>query len=355
MLLPSCMPSKGSCSLRRRISLSRLLRLNKFDQYGGNDFLRDFPDSDRKHDVRAQDPGCFDENAGSSLTPSFHSQKKIMKCILLLGVVAFLIYAQTSPSGVLGGDSGELMAMVCNGGVAHPPGYPLMTMLGRAWLSAVPSDIGTSAFRLSLLSGAMHSAAIVFVSLAAKEFSGGTAEGLLAGGIFGFAPVTWKYSQQFEVFALNNLVCSILILLTAKYLLSGKSWIPYAGALFCGLGIANQHTIILSEAILILAVVHHNNWAILRSPLQMLSLSILFLLAAALPYMYLPIAGKHAPLGSWGELDTIPGFVKHVTRKEYGTFQLYTTGTVTGDSKNIQHDILWRHTRWVYVCMCVYG
>jgi hypothetical protein len=190
-----------------------------------------------------------------------------------------------------------------------------MTVLGRFWLSAIANEIGTPAFRLSLLSGAMNSASIVFLSLAAKDFSGGTAEGLLAGGIFGFAPTTWKYSQQFEVFALNNLLCSVLVLLTARYLLSGKAWIPYAGALFCGMGIANQHTIILLEAVLILAVLHHNRWAILRSPVHMVALSLVFLLAAGLPYMYLPIAGIHAPLGSWGQLDTVQGFLKHVTRK----------------------------------------
>ena len=36
---------------------------------------------------------------------------------------------------VLGGDTGELMAMSCQRGVAHPPGYPLLTMLGSRCVS----------------------------------------------------------------------------------------------------------------------------------------------------------------------------------------------------------------------------
>jgi hypothetical protein len=234
---------------------------------------------------------------------------------MALGITAFMVYSQTSPTGVVGGDSGELMAMACGTGVAHPPGYPIITMLGKVWLSMLPEDIGTPAFRLSLLSAVLNSASAILVSFAAKDCCGGTWQGLLAGGMFAFAPVTWKYSQQFEVFALNNFLCSTLILLTSKYLQSGNVWVAYLGAVFCGLGIANQHTIILLEATLILAVIQHNKSAILRRPAHMLAVVTLFILAAAIPYAYLVTAGMDPPLGSWGQLDTLEGIIKHVTRK----------------------------------------
>lgn len=48
----------------------------------------------------------------------------------LVGGLALLTYASTRAMRVLGGDSGELMAMSCQRGVAHPPGYPLLTMMG---------------------------------------------------------------------------------------------------------------------------------------------------------------------------------------------------------------------------------
>ncbi len=35
---------------------------------------------------------------------------------------------------------------------------------------------------------------------------------------------------------------------------------------------------------------------------------------------------NYAPLGSWGNTGTLEGFVTHFTRKEYGTFQLYSGG-----------------------------
>lgn len=55
----------------------------------------------------------------------------------LVGGLALLTYASTRAMRVLGGDSGELMAMSCQRGVAHPPGYPLLTMLGSRCVTSV--------------------------------------------------------------------------------------------------------------------------------------------------------------------------------------------------------------------------
>jgi len=42
------------------------------------------------------------------------------------------VLVRTMHPTVAGGDSGELMGAACELGVAHPPGYPLFTML--SWL-----------------------------------------------------------------------------------------------------------------------------------------------------------------------------------------------------------------------------
>ena len=48
------------------------------------------------------------------------------------GVIVFLLYFLTAFRDVPGGDAGELLAEGCAAGVAHPPGYPLYTMI--LWL-----------------------------------------------------------------------------------------------------------------------------------------------------------------------------------------------------------------------------
>ena len=44
-------------------------------------------------------------------------------------VAFFAALAATCQRGVPGGDAGELVAEACLGGTAHPPGYPLFTVL----------------------------------------------------------------------------------------------------------------------------------------------------------------------------------------------------------------------------------
>jgi hypothetical protein len=110
--------------------------------------------------------------------------------------------------------------------------------------------------------------------------------------------------------------------------------IPYVGALTCGLALTNQHTIVLLEVPLIMAVLVTGRDKLLR-PAALSGLVILFLLGL-LPYVYLPIVGRLPPLGSWGGVDTWEGFLRHVLRQEYGSLQLYTTGTVQGDNKSRQ-------------------
>jgi hypothetical protein len=46
--------------------------------------------------------------------------------------------------------------------------------------------------------------------------------------------------------------------------------------------------------------------------------------AGLMPYVYLPLAGREAAFGAWGEVDTWDGFLTHFLRKEYGTFRLYS-------------------------------
>ena len=51
-----------------------------------------------------------------------------------------------------GGDSGEVVAEGCQLGVAHPPGYPLQTILIHLVTGDVFQSLGTPAVRANLLS-----------------------------------------------------------------------------------------------------------------------------------------------------------------------------------------------------------
>jgi hypothetical protein len=48
---------------------------------------------------------------------------------LILFSIVYFTYHLSAPPSLTGGDSGELLAAGCQLGSAHPPGYPLYTLL----------------------------------------------------------------------------------------------------------------------------------------------------------------------------------------------------------------------------------
>jgi hypothetical protein len=64
-------------------------------------------------------------------------------------LVAAVVYVRTAARDLVVGDSVEFATIALNGGVAHPPGYPLLMILGRLF-SYLP--FGTPVFRVNLVS-----------------------------------------------------------------------------------------------------------------------------------------------------------------------------------------------------------
>ena len=124
------------------------------------------------------------------------------------GVSASVVYALTAAASVGGGDSGELLAEACVGGVAHPPGYGLWLELAAA---AFAPDPTRAARRASLMSALCGAAAVWGCARAAATWARHLDEGrhgaiaaVVAGGALLASPLPWEYATHAEVFALNN-------------------------------------------------------------------------------------------------------------------------------------------------------
>src|SRR5437016_5672632 len=74
---------------------------------------------------------------------------KTFTCAIVLAIFAFLLYIFTAARDIVVGDSPELTMAASILGVAHPPGYPLFTMLGHLF-SLLP--LGPIPSRVNLLS-----------------------------------------------------------------------------------------------------------------------------------------------------------------------------------------------------------
>src|SRR6266436_3837491 len=182
------------------------------------------------------------ERPSFSLTEPAHDQESQLirwglPAITALGV--FLVYLNTLTPSIVGGDTGELITVACKLGVAHPPGYPLFTMLAKLF-TFIP--FGSIAWRVNLLSAVCDSAAAVIILLTVRRWTRNERAGLLAAGLFSFSPLVWRYAVVGEVFALNNLLVALMIYSAGRYSDGHERKFAYLTAFFFGLGMSNHHT-----------------------------------------------------------------------------------------------------------------
>ena len=260
-------------------------------------------------------------------------------------VLALAVYTKTLMPSIPGGDSGELVAEACELGTAHPPGYPLYTLVVHL-LTYLP--YGTMAWRANefcAILGALAAANIahcVFMltsntfSMLPTLFQNTTVRlrqmaSICAGLMYAFSPLVWTYSVGSEVFAMNNFFSSLLVVLTICFAKQTTTRARFSfallGAFVCGISMCNQHTQILFQIPLFIFVF----WT-LRATLQ--GKQVLFLalsyIAGLLPYLYLPVSSIYFPKrGAWGDMSSWTGFFRHLRRADYGTFQLYSGGGTT--------------------------
>src|SRR6476469_10012545 len=86
-----------------------------------------------------------------------------------LSVLALLIYFFTLAPTVTGGDSGELIVAAAQWGVAHPPGYPLWTVIAHGF-SEIP--FGSLGWRVSLMSAFCAAGAAGLLCRAVQVWTG---------------------------------------------------------------------------------------------------------------------------------------------------------------------------------------
>jgi dolichyl-phosphate-mannose-protein mannosyltransferase len=224
-------------------------------------------------------------------------------------------YVSTLSSTVVGGDSGELIVAARVLGVVHPPGYPLYTLLGRMF-TLLPWE--TVAWRVNLLSAVCDSLAAGLLCHAVSRWTKRPWCGLLAAGLFAFSSVVWPYAVTAEVFPLNNLFAAALLDLSVAASLAPGRWLPIV-ALTAALGLTNHHTLVFFAGPVLAYVLFLERDSLTARRLAVAAAAFAM---GLLPYAYLPLAAASRPPLVWGDQTTWSGFLTHLLRREYGTFQL---------------------------------
>jgi hypothetical protein len=238
---------------------------------------------------------------------------------LAMGAFALSIYAYALAPSIVGGDSGELAAVLASGGIAHPPGYPLYSLLGRVF-AALPFGLG--AIRTNLLSALLAATTVVVLfKLITNALHPHSRNRywipLLCSALFAFSSLVWPYAEITEVFALNNCLLALFLFVLFRAFQEGSQTSAKVAFLLAGLGCSHHSSFIF------MAIPALTAFVLLKRPKkEAFIVFFTFFSIGFTPFVYLSWLGRSEPLVAWGDPRTLKGLLTHVLRKEYGTFQL---------------------------------
>jgi hypothetical protein len=247
---------------------------------------------------------------------------------LFLG--SLLLYLRTlAPSvATIFDDSLEFQLVCYQPGIAHPPGYPLYTLLGKLFTFLPVGDV---AYRVNLMSAVFGALTVALVYATLRQLTHHRLAALLGAAILAVTPVFWSQSVIAEVYTLNSaFVAGVLCLLLAwanrpemrsSSLEEERATSPrflYFAALLYGLSLTHHRTMILlaPAALIFVALVDRR---VFTNGRLLLKLALL-MVAPVVLYLYLPLRGMTMSSLNGVYQNTPRGFLSYVTAGSYGVF-----------------------------------
>lgn len=239
--------------------------------------------------------------------------------IILLFFWLFFYFKNLSNTP-FGGDSSELVSAMVSWGIAHPPGYPLLMLLGNVFVRIFP--FLNIYEKLSLLSAifVFFTSLIIFFTLRLiiRNFSVSFFLSLFYLTLF---PV-WLYGLVPEVFALANfLIISQIYLLLRLYLDKRNNFYLFLFSFLIGLSIAHHHLFVIFLPSYLYLI--NKNKPLKDFFLQNKIKTFFGLILGVSFYLYPPIVSFFGTSLDIENAKTLTGFLRLITRASYGTFTAY--------------------------------
>src|ERR1041385_7770126 len=127
----------------------------------------------------------------------------VLPIALSVFVVALLVYLRGLAPGLLWGDSAEMQILAAIGGVAHPTGYPLFTLVGHVF-NAIGH--GEPAARANLVSATFAAATLALLTLFLIRRGVSAAAAVAGAAVWGLSFTMWSTAQRAEVYSLAAFV-----------------------------------------------------------------------------------------------------------------------------------------------------
>lgn len=230
-------------------------------------------------------------------------------CIL---IVTFGVYLWSMPGTVVLEDDGIFILASYFNGIAHPPGYPLYTLLGHL-ASYFPA--GNIAVRIHALSAILASAACILLWILAFRLLAGRIYAYIAGFGFAFSQGFWSQAIIAEVYTLNIFLFLLLFILILNYRENPESKRLFWLACFIfGLALSNHWPLMILSSPLFAFIL----WPVRIKSIKNLPAGLFFLGAGLFPYLWMVLRSHMDPLISfYGPITGLSDFIFFVSREGY--------------------------------------
>ena len=226
------------------------------------------------------------------------------------------LYVFTLAPDVLPADSGEFQLVAARLGVAHPPGFPLYTLLAHL-LTRLPGP-ASPAYMVNLFSAVTSVATLVLLYLTVYQLARRHLAAVTAVVALGTATTFWAQAVTANVRSLTAFFAALAIYALARlytgwrrgagrWRLEGRWLLLFVAAL--GLGVTHHLSLAFMGVVFALFLLWLD-WRFLAAPRRWLR-PLFLLLLTFLPLLYLPWRALANAPGAKESLATLPGFLNH--------------------------------------------
>lgn len=232
---------------------------------------------------------------------------------IIIFFVSFFVYAAGSSRSIIHGDTGEFLSVAVFHGVAHPPGFPLYSLV-----ISIVYFIFRNVWVVTLVSSLCASLALVFVYKVTKLITKSIPSSLIASLSLAVYQTFWFYAEVAQIHIFHVFIESVFLYILILSIKTKSLKLLYLTFFLFGIGFTSHQAMFFTAPALLYTLLIFKSQLNLKSFLFLVLYSFLGLF----PYLYIAVASSTNPPINWGMVHDFPGLLAVFFRKDYGYFLL---------------------------------
>ena len=238
--------------------------------------------------------------------------KKQWPHLVVVFVALFSVYAYSAPRTVTLEDDGLFIMSSYFLGIDHPPGYPLLTLLGRLF-TLLP--VGSIALRVHLLSAFFGALTCVALWLVVRALFADAVSAYTGAVLYGLSATFWSQAIIAETYTLNTFFFFCLFYLALVFLATKNLRVLYVFAGVFGLSLANHWPLMLLSTPCLVLLLLPARREVLRASPRMLGIAFV---VCVLPYLWMVVRSRMDPeISFYGPISDFESLLFFVSRQGF--------------------------------------